>query len=1055
VSDDDEEFREYELLWGIDRTINRSLLPLAGVSVGVALREAFRRASALDANPEVFEERVELRTMIRANRRRVSRRAVLEIIYGRWNKELIDALAHFKPPSSEKRALIDDLLATHSKTCAWSSRTSAQTRLAWALRPRRRKRPRPPSPSTRTNPPPSTGDPSPSSATSASTAADTRNAASTTWLSEEALAQGMAYFERQRAEELRRGRVRRIRRRRGWLTSRLLHAFAFRPDAFDPPLYRHRRLSQGSRHRHLHIPNEYLRSVLDALLVVIRERYLPDDLPGWVFGLGQQTIFDNARAHVERQVIASFDLRDFFPSVGVAELVRTFATHSPLLERPRAADARVLLARLTTHRGRLPQGSPTSPFLASYVFLDFDRRIQAALGPEVTYTRYFDDITVSLSPGQARRLAQRLRRETKRSRAPASVRRGSRQPVPDIATPRGFRRYAEETLQEVLRGSSFRLNSRKSRCGSTMTQCGFEVTGITVSSGRYTVPRRKRRQLLRSCYLVRARGWVYAAERGVRREVVEGLREVRARRGAERLPVDGYSLRGRKGSLERLVMGVAPALFGSLRANIVSEGVDAAGEAPAPERLTGYRLERVLHAILRGQAEVRVDGTKVEARGFDDDSVVQLDVLRNAPFFELERLTAARVVLLAHKLAGTRAYLRSAPRDDEAFRGFHELAQVADDAIRLGEVNPAGRRASVRRGLEPGPPVTQHGILGVYLSEMLAARRTFLERSRQQVPEVARDVRSALSVAVGDRPSLQRWLVELADELDRIPLLPAEGGAAPSRRPQPVRRLAQCVAADRLLPYEIQIGKHALRTEETSSVERPTTLQWRVLDAVTTWLGGWGEGQDLQPTVVALERFREVYGAAVRQGLPFQVTDGDLEQGYVLLARPITGPHISASELSTAEALWRQVEQAALELYRITWDAVDTRAFSTLLGGADALVEGARPEFEAAIKRQVLGSDAFSCFALLRDLRNQAAHLRSDKELVMKTRRALCRRIPGINRSRLKSNDLLAISSIEAEELRDVLIDLASAGVEVLHDRIESIPARPLRRGPRQSQGSE
>jgi RNA-directed DNA polymerase len=107
-------------------------------------------------------------------------------------------------------------------------------------------------------------------------------------------------------------------------------------------------------------------------------------------GIRGRSIITNARGHVGKQMVANLDIREFFPSITeemVTEaLVRLGCTWTTAAS----------LTVLTTYKGYLPQGAPTSTLLANLVFVPIDRYFQTfsrKLG--LTYTRYVDDITLS------------------------------------------------------------------------------------------------------------------------------------------------------------------------------------------------------------------------------------------------------------------------------------------------------------------------------------------------------------------------------------------------------------------------------------------------------------------------------------------------------------------------------------------------------------------------------------------------------------------------------------------------------------------------------------
>ena len=107
-----------------------------------------------------------------------------------------------------------------------------------------------------------------------------------------------------------------------------------------------------------------------------------------------------AGPHVGKPVVLRMDLRDFFPSIGRARVQAVFRT----LGYPEpVAD---ILGGLCTNaapmggplyrQAHLPQGAPTSPALANICFYRADCRLAGlALGAELQYTRYADDIAFS------------------------------------------------------------------------------------------------------------------------------------------------------------------------------------------------------------------------------------------------------------------------------------------------------------------------------------------------------------------------------------------------------------------------------------------------------------------------------------------------------------------------------------------------------------------------------------------------------------------------------------------------------------------------------------
>ncbi len=142
--------------------------------------------------------------------------------------------------------------------------------------------------------------------------------------------------------------------------------------------------------RKLHSVGEPLRFVQDK----IKENILsvidfPDALYGGI--KGKNNIL-NAKRHLGKKFAFITDIKDFYPSIKPKMVYDVFVK---LGHPPNAAR---ILTFLTTVGGELPQGSPTSSYLANLAFietdvllLDFCRRHR------LTYTRYVDDLTFSSS----------------------------------------------------------------------------------------------------------------------------------------------------------------------------------------------------------------------------------------------------------------------------------------------------------------------------------------------------------------------------------------------------------------------------------------------------------------------------------------------------------------------------------------------------------------------------------------------------------------------------------------------------------------------------------
>jgi RNA-directed DNA polymerase len=114
-------------------------------------------------------------------------------------------------------------------------------------------------------------------------------------------------------------------------------------------------------------------------------------IPDYAFGAikGKDNI-SNARKHQGKKFIFTTDLTNFFPSVNHRQVFEMFVAFdfSPTVSR--------YLTKLTTYKGKLPQGAPTSPIVANLVFVKTGKRLQEfATKNNLTFTSFVDDLTFS------------------------------------------------------------------------------------------------------------------------------------------------------------------------------------------------------------------------------------------------------------------------------------------------------------------------------------------------------------------------------------------------------------------------------------------------------------------------------------------------------------------------------------------------------------------------------------------------------------------------------------------------------------------------------------
>jgi RNA-directed DNA polymerase len=103
-----------------------------------------------------------------------------------------------------------------------------------------------------------------------------------------------------------------------------------------------------------------------------------------------RSIKTNAEPHVGTELLVQYDIRDFFGSITTSDVMRAFRLLGYSTGVSRA------LTALTTFRGALPQGAPTSPDLANFAARTLDARLSGLSEKNgAAYTRYADDLTFS------------------------------------------------------------------------------------------------------------------------------------------------------------------------------------------------------------------------------------------------------------------------------------------------------------------------------------------------------------------------------------------------------------------------------------------------------------------------------------------------------------------------------------------------------------------------------------------------------------------------------------------------------------------------------------
>ena len=143
--------------------------------------------------------------------------------------------------------------------------------------------------------------------------------------------------------------------------------------------------------RKIQAPNNKLKIVQKKILKELEKRYF---LPNFVTAFRKNfSIKYNAKKHTNKKVVINIDIKDFFSNVTSEMLEKRFKFYKNIKDE----DIQKFI-KLTTNNWSIPQGAPTSPFLANFVFLPIDYIIINLLkkyDKNVSYTRYADDLTFS------------------------------------------------------------------------------------------------------------------------------------------------------------------------------------------------------------------------------------------------------------------------------------------------------------------------------------------------------------------------------------------------------------------------------------------------------------------------------------------------------------------------------------------------------------------------------------------------------------------------------------------------------------------------------------
>lgn len=151
--------------------------------------------------------------------------------------------------------------------------------------------------------------------------------------------------------------------------------------------------------REIFAPENKLKKFQKRLNYFLQAYYLcikPKEVHGFVINphyLGTYcNIVENAKIHTNKKYVLNVDLKDFFPNISAKQVKEVFS--SPLFNFNEQISTALTL--LTTFKGNLPIGAPTSPVISNFICTQLDKDlIQFCEINALAYTRYADDLTFS------------------------------------------------------------------------------------------------------------------------------------------------------------------------------------------------------------------------------------------------------------------------------------------------------------------------------------------------------------------------------------------------------------------------------------------------------------------------------------------------------------------------------------------------------------------------------------------------------------------------------------------------------------------------------------
>jgi hypothetical protein len=204
----------------------------------------------------------------------------------------------------------------------------------------------------------------------------------------------------------------------------------------------------GNGHRLIENPHSELKGLQKRVNRLLQRLNLPPVFHGCYSGT---SILTNAEQHVVPSWFLTFDLANYFKTI------RPRKVYDSLRSLGAAPKVARVLTRLTTIKGRVPQGAPTSPIIAAIAMLALASRLQRLCEIiEAICTVYGDNICLSGGVALVRHkntILGAARSEGFRVRADKTLIRkpGEDKPLPGLIIRGGHPTVSDEDLSTVTR----------------------------------------------------------------------------------------------------------------------------------------------------------------------------------------------------------------------------------------------------------------------------------------------------------------------------------------------------------------------------------------------------------------------------------------------------------------------------------------------------------------------------------------------------------------------------------------------------------------------------